>query len=246
MAARGRGRSARPLSEPRTHRCGRDRPATGPRLFVGTPLSAVAAAEVAEIVEQVRSSPLPPAARDVRWVRLDGLHLTLRFLGPTPGDRLEATRAAVERAAHGASRPIEIEFGGAGTFPSGGRPRALWLGLTGGLEALADLASATEEALVDAGWQPQHRAFRPHLTLARSDGVAAGPLVAARLVEAMADRRIPCTIDTLGLFESITGGGPARYVAIDLHPLGTSSSARDPVYHQHAPDLSEVESLVDS
>jgi 2'-5' RNA ligase len=84
---------------------------------------------------------------------------------------------------------------------------------------LARLARATEEALVAVGWEPERRPFRPHLTLARSDGVAAGPLVAGRLVEAMADRRIPCTVDAIGVFESITGGGPARYVPVALYGL---------------------------
>jgi 2'-5' RNA ligase len=81
---------------------------------------------------------------------------------------------------------------------------------------LSELAAATDAALVEAGWQPDSRPFRPHLTLARSDGVAAGRMVADRLAAAMADRRIRATIDQVGLFESVTGGGPARYVPVTI------------------------------
>jgi 2'-5' RNA ligase len=113
-----------------------------------------------------------------------------------------------------------MELGGAGTFPPQGRPRALWLGIVEGAEALGDLATQLDAALTSAGWPSDHRPFRAHLTLARSDGVAAGPLVADRLARTMSERRIPVLVDRLGLFESVTGGGPARYVPVASAPLG--------------------------
>lgn len=210
----------------------------GRRLFVGVPLPDDAAAAVGAIVDEVRSMPLPAGARDVRWVRLDGLHLTLRFLGPTPAERVAPTSAAVEAVARGAGGPIEIELAGSGTFPSGRRPRALWIGLADGVDELSRLAMASDAALVEAGWPANGRPFRAHLTLARSDGVAVGPLVAGRLAAAMADRRIRCTLDRLGLLESVTGGGPARYVPVTLARLGPTSGSTGPVYHQTAPDPS--------
>ena len=183
----------------------------GPRVFVAVPLPAGAAAEVAEVVEVVRRSPLPVGARDVRWVRLDGLHLTLRFLGPIAAERVDATREAVERVAEGSGGPIAATLGGAGTFPPGGRPRTLWIGLRAGATELSVLAGRASRELEAAGWPRDDRPFRAHLTLARSDGIGVGPLVADRLAAAMAERRIPCPIDRIGLFESITGNGPARY-----------------------------------
>ena len=195
----------------------------GRRLFIAVPLPDDAADAVRSVVDEVRAEPLPAGARDVRWVRLDGLHLTLRFLGPTPEDRLEATVAAVREVAEAAAGPIAMELDGAGTFPPQGRPRALWLGIAQGAEQLGDLAAQLDTALASAGWPSEHRPFRPHLTLARSDGVAVGPLVADRLVDAMAERRIPALIDRLALFESLTGGGPARYVPVASSQLGTMS-----------------------
>ena len=55
------------------------------------------------------------------------------------------------------------------------------------------------------------RPFRPHLTLARSDGVPAGGAIAARLMERADELRVRFRVEQVGLFESLTGGGPARY-----------------------------------
>lgn len=161
---------------------------------------------------------VPGGGRDVRWVRLDGLHLTLRFLGPTLDDRIDAARSAV-RVAAAASGPIDVAIGGAGTFPSPARPRALWLGVLEGSEALASLAGDVDASLVDAGWPAETRPFRAHLTLARADGVPAGSRIGARLVEAAATLRIGVRIDRIGLFESLTGGGPARYEPLEIAEL---------------------------
>ncbi len=192
----------------------------GRRLFVGVALPESAAAQIRDVVASVRAMPLPDGARDVRWVRLDGLHLTLRFLGPTPEARLGPTVEAVEAVAAKAAGPIAIELAGSGTFPSARRPRALWIGVTAGVDRLTALAAEVETALVAAGWPPDDRPFRAHLTLARSDGVTVGPLVAGRLAAAMAEVRVQAIIEHVGLYESLTGGGPARYVPVTLSALG--------------------------
>lgn len=209
----------------------------GRRLFVAVPLPDDALAAVAAIVEEVRSPGLPDGFRDVRWVRLDGLHLTLRFLGPAADELIEPTSAAVMDVAARSGGPIELELSGSGTFPPGGRPRAIWIGVSRGAEALEALATDLETALVPLGWPPAGRPFRAHLTLARCDGLAAGPMVAGRLAAAMAERRSRFDLDRLGLYESVTGDGPARYVPVALARMGREPSERASVYHQGTPDL---------
>lgn len=190
----------------------------GRRLFIAAPLPAEAVAAVSAIVEAVRVQPLPDGMRDVRWVRLDGLHLTLRFLGPTPEERLAATTTAMTDVA-GRAAPTDAHLAGTGVFPASGRPRTLWVGLAEGAETLAAVARELNEALQAAGWPPDARPFRAHLTLARSDGLPAGTVVAERLAAAFGDRSIPFVVDRLVLFESVTGGGPARYVPVTEAPL---------------------------
>jgi 2'-5' RNA ligase len=190
----------------------------GRRLFFALPLPPEATGEIASLVERVRAEGVPGDGRDVRWVRLDGLHLTLRFLGPTTDDRLEAAIGAVHAAAAGEAR-FDVTIGGAGMFPPAGRPRALWLGLRAGEDGLAGLAAAVDRALTDAGWVLDSRPFRAHLTLARSDGVPAGAAIGARLAEAAADLDVRFRAERIGLFESLTGGGPARYEPLAMADL---------------------------
>jgi RNA 2',3'-cyclic 3'-phosphodiesterase len=191
----------------------------GRRIFVAVPLPDPAKQAVEQLVDRVRAAGVPGGGRDVRWVRLDGLHLTLRFLGPTLEARIQGARDAVLEVAAGA-HPFELSIGRAGTFPAGPRPRALWLGVADPDHALEDLAGRMDARLVRAGWPAETRPFRAHLTLARADGVAAGARIGAHLSEAAEDVRIAFPIDRIGLFESVTGGGPARYEPIELVALG--------------------------
>ena len=191
----------------------------GRRLFVALPLPGEVAAQIAGLVDRVRADGVPGGGRDVRWVRLDGLHLTLRFIGPTLEDRVEAATTAV-RAAAAASKPFEISIGGAGTFPATGRPRALWLGVRAGEVELADLARTVDAELTSAGWALDAKGFRAHLTLARSDGVPAGSAIGARLADAAGALDLRFRAERIGLFESLTGGGPARYEPLEMTALG--------------------------
>jgi RNA 2',3'-cyclic 3'-phosphodiesterase len=188
-----------------------------PRLFVAVPLAEDARARVADLVDTIRAGE--PAGRGVRWVRLDGLHLTLRFLGPTPDSRIAALETALTNAA-GAASPFSIEISGADAFPPVGRPRTLWLDVATGVAELAALAGRLDDELAAAGWDRERRPFRAHLTLARADGVRAGPATVAALKDAASAISIGSPIDRLVLYESITGDGRARYVERAAAPLG--------------------------
>lgn len=194
---------------------GADEP--GRRLFVAVPLPPDAVTEVAALVERVRAPGVPGGGRDARWVRMEGLHLTLRFLGPTLEERVPSVHEAVRSADVGAA--FEVELDGAGAFPSPVRPRTLWLGIVDGIDGLEGLAGRIDEALVAGGWPPADRPFRPHLTLARSDGIPAGAGFAARLMEDASGLHLRFRVERVGLFESLTGGGPARYEPLEVIPL---------------------------
>ncbi len=127
--------------------------------------------------------------------------------GSTPRPRLSRL-AARDRSS------FDVTIRGAGAFPPVGRPRALWLGITEGAEALSAMATEVDRTLTDAGWSLDPKPFRPHLTLARADGVPAGAAIGRRLAEAAADLDLRFRVSTVGLFESLTGGGPARYVPV--------------------------------
>lgn len=102
----------------------------------------------------------------ISWVKSSNIHLTLRFLGDVSTLRIPTVGAAVERAA-GRSRPVEIEVGTTGCFPSAKRPRVFWVGLTAIPESLVSLHAMIEEELAREGFPPEDRRYSPHLTIGR-------------------------------------------------------------------------------
>jgi RNA 2',3'-cyclic 3'-phosphodiesterase len=98
-----------------------------------------------------------------RWVRPEGLHITLKFLGNVADER----RSGIERALaqiHAPRFPVSLK--GIGVFPNPKSPRVLWVGISAG-EEFAGLASKVDEQMAIAGFDREKRAFSPHVTLAR-------------------------------------------------------------------------------
>lgn len=104
--------------------------------------------------------------RKVRWVRPDGLHVTLKFLGDVATEKVPQIEAAVLSAL---SEPrlsaFDLSLSGLGSFGTPNAPHVIWLGLNGNRPALSQLQATIEEALNPLGFLPDQRGFNPHLTL---------------------------------------------------------------------------------
>jgi len=103
---------------------------------------------------------------ELRWVRPEAIHLTLKFFGDIPESAVADIAAVVEPAAAGAA-PFSLAIGGAGVFPDQRRPRVLWLGMNGDVPRLLLFQQGLEAELGRIGFPAEERPFRPHLTLAR-------------------------------------------------------------------------------
>jgi 2'-5' RNA ligase len=103
----------------------------------------------------------------VRWVRDEGLHATVKFLGGVPQATLLEVRAAL-RGAVGAAPRMTAVVRGLGVFPTPKRPRVVWVGLE--CRPLAALAAAVDVALAPLGFAVETRPFQPHITLGRVTG----------------------------------------------------------------------------
>ena len=100
--------------------------------------------------------------------------MTLRFIGPTPEPRIPTAAGALSPAVAGRRGRSRPALGGAGAFPDPYRPRcAVARDRSPGRE-LAALTVAVDRELAARGWPTEDRPFRPHLTLARSDGIGTG------------------------------------------------------------------------
>ena len=134
------------------------------RVFWALELGAAARRRAAAIAAALREQPDGDA---VRWVREESLHMTLRFLGAIESERVDALVAAVAQAVPGA--PFAVQLADVELFPSRRRPRVVALGVTP-VEPLAALAARVERGVVAAGFPPEPRPFRAHVTLGRARG----------------------------------------------------------------------------
>jgi 2'-5' RNA ligase len=124
---------------------------------------------------------------DVRWVDPVVAHLTIRFLGRAARSELKALDESLAEIA-ARTPPVELAPGEPGAFPGWRRPRILWLGLEDS-GALGPVAEGIEAAARGAGFPPEEREFRPHLTLGR----VRSPRGAARAVAAVQGWRSGCS-----------------------------------------------------
>ncbi|MEI7744454.1 MAG: RNA 2',3'-cyclic phosphodiesterase [Chloroflexota bacterium] len=187
------------------------------RLFVAVPLPAASVEATRSLIEEVRAGPL---GRVPRWVHVDTLHLTVRFLGETPPDLAPDVAIAVRDALAG-WRAFDVELAGAGMFPGPRKPRTLWLGIEHGAEEMGALADALDAPLEPLGWPADERAYRPHLTVARLDASSpsAGVEVAGRLVAAATGWRTAFRADRVVLYRSRLGDGSPRHEPLVEIPL---------------------------
>ncbi len=160
-------------------------------------------------------SELKSAGADIKWVEPMNLHLTLQFLGEVEPELVPRLQEALAGAC--AECPsLELAVAGCGAFPGLKSPRVVWLGLKGMTQELAGLAGAIQAANRPLGFEPEQRAFKPHLTLGRlrrrkrggKKGPPSGPL--SRELAGLAVHRGPAfTAGRVVLMQStLTSSGP--------------------------------------
>ncbi|MDA0988984.1 MAG: RNA 2',3'-cyclic phosphodiesterase [Chloroflexi bacterium] len=102
----------------------------------------------------------------VHWVRPEGIHLTLKFLGNIAAESIAPISQAMSLCATLVA-PFELSLGELGAFPNLKAPRVIWIGLQGTLAGLLSLQVSLDEELERLGHAREGRPFHPHLTLGR-------------------------------------------------------------------------------
>lgn len=138
------------------------------RTFVAIELDTPLRKALAQVQTDLRNRLQKAMGPDVRiqWVKPESVHLTLKFLGDIPEERVPEIVVALARVT-GAYARWTVDVGGLGAFPDARVPRVLWVGLSGQVEGVTRLAADVERALVELGFAPEPKPFNPHLTLAR-------------------------------------------------------------------------------
>jgi 2'-5' RNA ligase len=193
------------------------------RAFIAIELPKDLRAQLAEVIARL-SRTAPEGA--VRWVRADGIHLTLKFLGDMPVSQTDQMQDMLRLAAREAE-PFECKASGIGCFPSARQPRVIWAALHEPTGSLGHLQRAVEAGAARLGYPKEtgERGFKPHVTLGRL-GRQAGPADVRRVAEAVQTAAVgdlgSLVVEAISLMKSELRPGGSVYTRLYLARLGES------------------------
>ena len=190
---------------------------TGVRTFVAVPIPAGVRARLFAVAGALgRELPGVKGA-----TKVENFHVTIKFLGQLPEERLEELGAALARVLR-AVPAFTVEARGLGAFPTPRHANVIWAAVddrTGGLARMAELVDVAVAAAV-AGLAPREkndaRAFHPHVTVGRSK---AGVDARARVAAAASDTFGEIPVDEVHLYESRLSRTGSTYVLRAIAPL---------------------------
>lgn len=195
------------------------------RLFFAVELAPEVRAATEDLSARLQKAAQFTRAR-ISWVPADNFHITLFFLGDIPEYKGLELKELLPDAVAGID-PFPLDVRHVGTFPKDQRkpPRVLWLGVHQPSEMLHRLRKGCASIILRAGLPLPDQDFSPHLTLARFRSTAGLGAFSAILREYSFFKAGKGDVTRLVLMESITGGGPARYVPYATADFGMQETA---------------------
>lgn len=131
------------------------------RLFIAVNLEEELKKKIVPFQEELKKT-----GADVKWVAVENLHLTLKFLGEVTEEKIYSIEQVVVPILKNFSS-FEMRLSGFGVFPNFNYPRVIWLGIEESSEKLKMLSEKIEDSLVPLGFDKENRPFTAHLTLGR-------------------------------------------------------------------------------
>ena len=180
--------------------------------------------EILREIERIQDRLRKLIRGDLRWVRPEGIHLTLKFFGDVSENAVVNISVVAGQAA-AAVGSFELAIGGTGVFPDPSRPRVVYLGMNGEVARLVTFQQGLERALREIGFPPEERPFRPHLTLGRIKS----PKGLTGLAEALEKEKTVTagrfTASGLSLFQSELTPRGAVYTRLAGYPFAGQEGA---------------------
>ena len=187
------------------------------RLFIAAEIDPALARELTRVAGEVRARVDTHAPRaKLTWVPPDRLHFTVRFIGELDERRVSTIAGVL--AAPLSLAPFDLTMAGIGAFPSRGRPRVIWAGISEGRHPMTALEAEVSARLATCGIPPEGREYSPHLTLARVRDAAS--LRARDVLEGVPQGPFGATrVDAITLFESRLSPKGPTYVPLQRTAL---------------------------
>jgi 2'-5' RNA ligase len=175
-----------------------------------------------DVPEEVRQAiaeylrPLAALKTGARWARVEGMHVTLKFIGASSPEGAERIKGALSGVQSSAA--VQMKFRGTGFFPNAEHPRVFWAGIEA-TPNLLEIAVDIEKRLQPLGIAREQRAFHPHLTLARLKDERGLPELRAAIAAAEAPEFGACSTGEFHLYESVLKREGAQYARLATFPF---------------------------
>lgn len=176
------------------------------RTFIAIELSK----EVKDLLGKLQDT-LKKSNADVKWVKKENIHLTLKFLGAIEKEKIDEIIKIIDSISHNIS-VFQLDISSIGAFPKKEIPRVIWVGLSQGDEEIKYIAKELENTIYKLGIPKESRPFSSHITLGR----VRSPLNRMQLIKQLnilsgnfPQEGLRCKIDKITLFKStLTPAGP--------------------------------------
>lgn len=182
------------------------------RSFIAIPIHDEIKRSLGKLIATLRES-----GADIKWVRPDNLHLTLKFLGNIDDTQVTSITNRLDTIGENNS-PFSFKLSGTGTFPGPGRPRVIWVGLKG-FEPATGLFREIDDAMADEEFEREKRPFSPHITIGRVRSQRGIAKLMEELVKYKDAGFGTQDVESLHLMKSVLKPGGAEYSLLHKAPL---------------------------
>lgn len=185
------------------------------RSFISVPITPAISSVAKKIIKNLK-----PYDDGIKWVPLDNLHLTLKFLGEVDNVEIPDVCKAIRKVTD-TIEPFELRFAGTGGFPNAEKPRIVYAGIDDPSGNLVAMVAGLETELAKLGFKPEPRDYTPHLTLGRtrSNSRRAGEALVAEM-QRMGDIELgEMVVDEVHLMASFLDKAGPTYQVMDTIEL---------------------------
>lgn len=131
------------------------------RAFIAIEVDSVTKQKISGLINTLKKTNA-----DVKWVRENQMHLTLKFLGNVSQDKIPFISDAIKQITYDIHE-FPLSFSGIGAFPNTNRPRVIWAAIDKGSKELKTMAGLIEKKMNSLGFKKEDRDYKAHLTLGR-------------------------------------------------------------------------------
>jgi 2'-5' RNA ligase len=131
------------------------------RAFIAIEMDPSLLSSITQIQKELKT-----VSRNVRWVKPENIHLTLKFLGDVKMKSIPTVQEALAASLR-ETRIFQLSLGEPGFFPDNKHPRVVWVGLKAGQKETQAITQKIDDGLTEIGFPKEERDFKAHLTIGR-------------------------------------------------------------------------------